>query len=484
MSTKDRAGSARPPGSRGAASAPARPGGGRAVVGAAPGAAIGEHSLFRFGRLAIPGLPDPRPDGAAAARLGSRAAHEPRDRLRPDRRSASPIPTLFRFPFLVLSGDRGVRAAARGRPRAPAPPHHLRRLPAHRLGRGTRGRRLRRVGAAAARADAAGRAARAHPRRARALEVVLRPARRARPHPRGALRRGRRARPAARRRLHAERSRGRARARRLRPLGARGRSPAATSSASRPFASASTSSCTRSASTTRPSRRTSTTSCARGGSAMNARRGSSAARRSTTGTSRSARARTSGGWASCCSWRSRRSPWRSRRCRSSRSASGAGGCCCCCARRACSPCLATALEPTIEQRQVVHVPNHVAVVVDTSRSMEVRPPDGGPSRAERARALLERAAPSSRPGSATGHHVDLYSFGESLAPATMTSLAARARGRRHAHRRGARRSARALRGPRSRRRRRRSRTASTRGASARGRSTRRRAPTSRRWARP
>ena len=44
-------------------------------------------------------------------------------------------------------------------------------------------------------------------------------------------------------------------------------------------------------------------------------------------------------------------------------------------------CLATALEPAIEQRQVVRVPNHVAVVVDTSRSMDVRPPDGGPSRA-------------------------------------------------------------------------------------------------------
>src|SRR5262249_9165441 len=55
-------------------------------------------------------------------------------------------------------------------------------------------------------------------------------------------------------------------------------------------------------------------------------------------------------------------------------------------------CLATALEPAIEERQVVHVPNHVAIAVDASRSMEVRPPDGGPSRAERARAVLERAA--------------------------------------------------------------------------------------------
>jgi uncharacterized membrane protein len=87
-------------------------------------------------------------------------------------------------------------------------------------------------------------------------------------------------------------------------------------------------------------------------------------------------------------------------------------------------CLATALEPTIEQRQVVHVPNHVAIAVDASRSMEVRPPDGGPSRADRARAILERAAPTLAAWERDGHHVDLYSFGEALAPATMASLAA------------------------------------------------------------
>jgi uncharacterized membrane protein len=87
-------------------------------------------------------------------------------------------------------------------------------------------------------------------------------------------------------------------------------------------------------------------------------------------------------------------------------------------------CLATALEPTIEQRQVVHVPNHVAVVVDASRSMDVRPPDGGPSRAERARALLERAAPQLADWERDGHRVDLYTFGEALAPATLASLGA------------------------------------------------------------
>ena len=37
-------------------------------------------------------------------------------------------------------------------------------------------------------------------------------------------------------------------------------------------------------------------------------------------------------------------------------------------------CLLTALEPTLELRQVTRVPNRVAVLVDASRSMEVRPP--------------------------------------------------------------------------------------------------------------
>ncbi len=85
-------------------------------------------------------------------------------------------------------------------------------------------------------------------------------------------------------------------------------------------------------------------------------------------------------------------------------------------------CLLTALEPTLELRQVTRVPNRVAVLVDASRSMEVRPPDGGPSRAERAAALLDRAAPELAALQREGHDVDLYTFGESLSPATAASL--------------------------------------------------------------
>jgi uncharacterized membrane protein len=85
-------------------------------------------------------------------------------------------------------------------------------------------------------------------------------------------------------------------------------------------------------------------------------------------------------------------------------------------------CLATALQPTVELRQVTHVPNRVAVLVDASRSMEVRPPDGGPSRAERAAALVDKAAPLFASWRSEGHEVDLLSFGESVTPATPASL--------------------------------------------------------------
>jgi uncharacterized membrane protein len=85
-------------------------------------------------------------------------------------------------------------------------------------------------------------------------------------------------------------------------------------------------------------------------------------------------------------------------------------------------CLITALEPTVELRQVTHVPNRVAVLVDASRSMEVRPPDGGPSRAERAAALIDAAAPQLAALQREGHDVDLFTFSDTLSPATRLSL--------------------------------------------------------------
>jgi uncharacterized membrane protein len=85
-------------------------------------------------------------------------------------------------------------------------------------------------------------------------------------------------------------------------------------------------------------------------------------------------------------------------------------------------CLLTALQPTVELRQVTHVPNRVALLVDASRSMTVRPPDGGPTRADRAATLLERAAPRLGAWQKAGHEVDLFTFGESVAPATAAGL--------------------------------------------------------------
>src|SRR4051812_45495613 len=87
-------------------------------------------------------------------------------------------------------------------------------------------------------------------------------------------------------------------------------------------------------------------------------------------------------------------------------------------------CLLTALEPTVELRQVTRVPNRVAVLVDASRSMEVRPPDGGRSRAERAAALLDDARSARAAWEEAGHRVDVYSFGEGLAPTTVEALRA------------------------------------------------------------
>src|SRR5438132_11434683 len=74
-------------------------------------------------------------------------------------------------------------------------------------------------------------------------------------------------------------------------------------------------------------------------------------------------------------------------------------------------CLLVALQPSLELRQVVSVPNRVAVLVDGSRSMEVTPPEGGPSRAARAAALLTGDASDRATWERNGHRVDVYFLG-------------------------------------------------------------------------
>jgi len=87
-------------------------------------------------------------------------------------------------------------------------------------------------------------------------------------------------------------------------------------------------------------------------------------------------------------------------------------------------CLAIALQPSLELRQIVRVPNRVAVLVDGSRSMEVTPPEGGPSRAARAAALLTGEASERARWEREGHRVDVYTFGEALVPTTVEGLRA------------------------------------------------------------
>jgi uncharacterized membrane protein len=87
-------------------------------------------------------------------------------------------------------------------------------------------------------------------------------------------------------------------------------------------------------------------------------------------------------------------------------------------------CLMVALQPSLELGQMARVPNHVAVLVDTSRSMGVEPPDGGRSRYQRAATLIKNAAPLFAEWESAGHRVELYSFGEVLSPTSPDALAA------------------------------------------------------------
>lgn len=87
-------------------------------------------------------------------------------------------------------------------------------------------------------------------------------------------------------------------------------------------------------------------------------------------------------------------------------------------------CLLVALQPTLDLAQVARIPNHVAVLVDNSRSMSVRPADGGPPRYERAATLLRGAEPLFAQWRRDGHRVDLFSFGEAVAPTTIEGVRA------------------------------------------------------------
>jgi uncharacterized membrane protein len=87
-------------------------------------------------------------------------------------------------------------------------------------------------------------------------------------------------------------------------------------------------------------------------------------------------------------------------------------------------CLLVCLEPKLEFSQVSVVRNYVAVLVDVSRSMSVSPPDRGPTRAERAASIVASAAPTFAGWKADGHRLEIYTFGEALAPSTRAAAPA------------------------------------------------------------
>lgn len=87
------------------------------------------------------------------------------------------------------------------------------------------------------------------------------------------------------------------------------------------------------------------------------------------------------------------------------------------------------LEPAVELRQVAREPNRIAVLVDDSLSMSLAEDTDGPTRAQRARALIEASAGTFETWRKK-HHVDLYGFSDSLVRSSEDSIAREApRGR-------------------------------------------------------
>jgi uncharacterized membrane protein len=84
-------------------------------------------------------------------------------------------------------------------------------------------------------------------------------------------------------------------------------------------------------------------------------------------------------------------------------------------------CLAVAFQPTLELGQMTRIPNHVAVLVDTSRSMSVKLPDGK-ERFQRAADAIDGASALFDTWKNEGHKVDLLGFGETLGPTDRAAL--------------------------------------------------------------
>jgi uncharacterized membrane protein len=82
------------------------------------------------------------------------------------------------------------------------------------------------------------------------------------------------------------------------------------------------------------------------------------------------------------------------------------------------------IQPALELRHVTREPNHVAVLVDDSLSMSLAERKGGPTRAERAAALLA-ASDEALARWRQDHAVDFYTFSDGLSPAGEEALRAK-----------------------------------------------------------
>ncbi len=79
------------------------------------------------------------------------------------------------------------------------------------------------------------------------------------------------------------------------------------------------------------------------------------------------------------------------------------------------------LEPAIDLRQTSKVQNHVAVLVDTSQTMDLKT-DDETTRIARARQAVEELRPLEE-SSADDHHFDYFTYGEELMPSSRGAIA-------------------------------------------------------------
>ncbi len=83
------------------------------------------------------------------------------------------------------------------------------------------------------------------------------------------------------------------------------------------------------------------------------------------------------------------------------------------------------LQPAVELRQVARNPNRIAILVDDSASMELADEQGGPSRREKARALLENSQAVLEEWGKS-HIIDIYRFSDELMQSSLATVATKA----------------------------------------------------------